>query len=161
MLPYKKISNDGMTYHDNCPICKLDRKEWKKNIKPLTEKARIKKYTDNLIKEQLQDYDEETDPFSFFNDNDPFQDAWPIEFEFDDEYDDYIDEHIINPKSILMADNLTLKEYLKMQSETDETTEHGTINLSLLNKRFVLPKKENWLKKLFYKFKTFLLTRFE
>lgn len=127
MLPYKKISNDG------------------------------------LIKEQLNDYDEETDPFFIYDDIEPdyLKNPWPIEFEFDDEYDNAIEEHIINPKSILMADNITIKEYLKMQSEANETTEHGTINLSLLNKRFVLPKKENWLKKLFYKFKTFLLTRFE
>jgi hypothetical protein len=156
MLPYKKISNGGLTYYDNCPICKIERKEYKKDIKPLTERARVKNYTDKLIKEQLNDYDEETDPFSFFNDNDPFQDAWPIEFEFDDEYDNAIKEHIINPERILFADNLTLKDYLKMHQEAELDHEHeitGFIKLPY--------KKRNWLKKLFYKFKTFLLTRFE
>lgn len=95
-----------------------------KKIKPLTERARVKNYTDKLIKEQLQDYDEETDPFSFFNDNDRFQDAWPIEFEFDDEYDNAIKEHIINPERILFADNLTLKDYLKMHQEAELDHEH-------------------------------------
>lgn len=110
MLPYKKISNDGLTYYDNCPICKIERKEYKKDIKPLTERARVKNYTDKLIKEQLNDYDEETDPFFIYDYIEPdyLKNPWPIEYEFD--------EHILNHKSILMADNLTLKEYLKMQS---------------------------------------------
>lgn len=157
MLPYKKISNDGMTYHDNCPICKIDRKEWKKNIKPLTEKARIKKYTDNLIKEQLQDYEEETDSFYLYDNIEPdfSLNPWPIEYEFDDEYDEAVNEHIINPKQILFADGLTLKDYLKMQQAAECEPENEIIGF------IKLPPKRNWLQKLFYKIKTFLLTRFE
>lgn len=55
-VPFKKINVD--TYicgKSGCQYCKHEKKWYKKNIKPLVERNRIKSYELKLIKEQLDD----------------------------------------------------------------------------------------------------------